>query len=47
MIVISDDLPEILSVCNRILVMNKGRFTGEYQSSELTEDALQSMLTKA
>ena len=47
MIAISDDLPEILSVCNRILVMNKGRFTGEYQSSELTEDALQSMLTKA
>ena len=47
MIVISDDLPEILSVCNRIIVMNKGRFTGEYQSNELTEDALQRMLTKA
>ena len=47
MIVISDDLPEILSVCNRILVMNKGRFTGEYQSGDLTEESLQSMLTKA
>ena len=47
MIVISDDLPEILSVCNRIIVMNKGHFTGEYQSNELTEDALQRMLTKA
>ena len=45
-IVISDDLPEILSVCSRVIVMNKGRFTGEYAATELTESMLQSMLTK-
>lgn len=45
-IVISDDLPEILSVCSRVIVMNKGRFTGEYNATELTESTLQSMLTK-
>ena len=47
MIVISDDLPEILSVCNRILVMNKGSFTGEYMTTQLDENKLQSMLAKA
>lgn len=47
MIVISDDLTEVLSVCSRVIVMNKGEFTGEYQSSELTEDSLQRMLAKA
>lgn len=46
MIVISDDLPEILSVCSRILVMNRGRFTGEYSATDLTESALQGMLSK-
>lgn len=45
-IVISDDLPEILAVCSRVIVMNKGRFTGEYQAEELTESTLQNMLIK-
>lgn len=45
-IVISDDLPEILSVCSRVIVMNKGRFTGEYAATDLTESVLQGMLTK-
>lgn len=47
MIVISDDLPEILSVCSRVLVMNKGHFTGEYKAMDLDETALQGMLAKA
>ena len=46
-IVISDDLPEILSVCGRILVMNAGRFTGEYLSNEIDEATLQAQLIKA
>lgn len=46
-IVISDDLPEILSVCSRILVINKGRFTGEYTANELDEATLQKQLAKA
>ncbi|MEG1017794.1 MAG: sugar ABC transporter ATP-binding protein, partial [Oscillospiraceae bacterium] len=36
-IVISDDLPEILTLCNRILVMNVGEITGEYMASEINE----------
>lgn len=47
MVVISDDLPEILTVCSQVIVMNKGRFTGEYAASALTEEQLQGMLTKA
>lgn len=46
-IVISDDLPEILSVCGRIIVMNAGRFTGEYMSAEIDEATLQAQLIKA
>ena len=46
-IVVTDDLPEILSVCSRILVMNKGRFTGEYKSADLDEESLQQMLRRA
>lgn len=46
MIVISDDLMEVLSVCSRVIVMNKGKFTGEYLASELEEESLQQMLAK-
>lgn len=46
-IVISDDLPEILNVCSRVLVMNKGSFTGEYATTQLDENMLQGMLAKA
>ena len=45
-IVISDDLMEVLSVCSRVLVMNKGKFTGEYLANELEEESLQRMLVK-
>lgn len=46
-IVISDDLPEILTVCGRIFVMNAGKFTGEYLSNEIDEATLQAQLIKA
>lgn len=46
-IVISDDLPEILNVCSRVLVLNKGSFTGEYATTQLDENMLQGMLAKA
>lgn len=45
-IVISDDLPEILSVCNRVLVMNVGEITGEYNTKDITESFLQQQLVK-
>ncbi len=36
-IVISDDLPELLATCHRILVMKAGRITGEVAGRETTE----------
>jgi simple sugar transport system ATP-binding protein len=39
-VLISDDLPELLQNCDRILMMSKGRMTGEYRAQELTEAEL-------
>jgi simple sugar transport system ATP-binding protein len=39
-ILISDDIPELLQVCNRILVMRDGNIIGEHLSKETTEDVL-------
>jgi ribose transport system ATP-binding protein len=36
-VVVSSDLPEILSICERVVVMHEGRVTGEMQASEMTE----------
>jgi ribose transport system ATP-binding protein len=36
-VVVSSDLPEILSICERVIVMHEGRITGTLQASELTE----------
>lgn len=39
-IVVSSELPELLSVCDRILVMNEGKISAEYCSAEATEEKL-------
>jgi ribose transport system ATP-binding protein len=39
-IVISSELPEILTLCNRIGVMSKGHLTKEYTNEEATEEKL-------
>ena len=36
-IIVSSDLPEILSICQRVIVMHEGRITGTLLSSELSE----------
>jgi ribose transport system ATP-binding protein len=36
-IVVSSDLQEILSVCERVIVMHEGKTTGELLASEMTE----------
>lgn len=45
-ILISDDLPEILHVCNRVLVMNKGRITSRFLTAETTQEVLQNEFAK-
>ncbi|MDD7267132.1 MAG: sugar ABC transporter ATP-binding protein [Lachnospiraceae bacterium] len=42
-IIISDDLPEVMSNCNRILVMRQGRVTGELKTQDLSEETLADM----
>lgn len=45
-IVISDDIPELIENCNRIVVMKQGRLTGEYSNKEVTEQQLLSAVTE-
>lgn len=44
-IIISDDIPEVMTNCNRVIVMKKGRIVGEFDTSETNEDALTKMLS--
>ena len=39
-IIISDDIGEIVGNCNRILIMKKGRLSGEYKNTEISEQEL-------
>jgi len=39
-IMVSSELPEIISIADRIIVMSKGRFTGEYLRKEASEEEL-------
>ncbi len=39
-IMISSELPEILGMCDRILVMHDGKITGELQRSEATQERI-------
>jgi simple sugar transport system ATP-binding protein len=44
-VIISDDIPEVLNNCNRVLIMRKGRIVGEFGGKSLTEDMLNQKLT--
>lgn len=39
-LMISDDLPELVQNCNRVVHMQRGRLTGELSGDALTEDAV-------
>ena len=41
-LMISSELPEILGMSDRILVMNKGRITAEFAGAEATEEKIMS-----
>jgi ABC-type sugar transport system ATPase subunit len=40
MVVISSELPELLAICDRILVMREGRLVGEFAAEKATEESL-------
>ena len=40
LIVISSELPEVLAVSDRILVMRRGRISGEFVNKDLTQELI-------
>ncbi len=46
-IIISDDIPELLHHCDRILLMQRGRIVQEFGAGEISENELASQLTGA
>ena len=42
-IIISSDLPELLGICHRIVVIKKGRVAGEISSGDATEEKIMAM----
>jgi simple sugar transport system ATP-binding protein len=47
LIVISDDIPELMQTCNRILLMRRGRFVDEFRRQDTAESQLTLKLTEA
>ena len=39
-LVISSELPEIIGICDRIMVMHEGRITGNLASKEATQEKI-------
>lgn len=46
-IVISDDIPELLQVCNRLLVMREGRIADEFDTTQISLSELENEIVKA
>ncbi|MDF1779639.1 MAG: ATP-binding cassette domain-containing protein, partial [Rhizobiaceae bacterium] len=46
-IVISSEMPELLGICDRLHVMNEGRFVGELSVAEATQEKIMSMIVRA
>lgn len=47
LIVISDDIPELMHVCHRILLMKKGRIVAGFDREQITEKELNALLVTA
>ena len=46
-IVISDEIPEVLQNCNRVLVMRKGRIIKEFKTEQTNEEELNELIMMA
>ena len=46
-LIMSDDIPELMHTCNRILLMRNGRIVEEFVAKDITEEELNLKLTEA
>ncbi|WP_457103982.1 multiple monosaccharide ABC transporter ATP-binding protein [Methylobacterium sp. P5_C11] len=46
-LVISSEMPELLGLCDRIYVMNEGRFVGEFPRAEASQEAIMRAIMRA
>lgn len=46
-VVVSDDFQEVVAVCNRVLVVDKGLLRGELDDDEITVDAVRELVMEA
>jgi ribose transport system ATP-binding protein len=46
-VMISSYLPELINMCDRLVVMHEGRITGELQRSQFTEERIMALATGA
>ena len=44
---ISSDLPELLGLCDRVLVMSNGRITGEFRRGDATQERIMACATQS
>jgi len=46
-LMISSEMPELLGMCDRIYVMNEGRFVGEFKQAEATQEKIMRAIMRA
>jgi inositol transport system ATP-binding protein len=46
-VVVSSELPEVISLCDRIIIVKEGRINGEMPSREATEEKLMNLMALA
>ena len=47
MLCISSELPEIIGMCDRVLVMREGRLAGEVAGERITQENIMALATQA
>ncbi len=45
-LLVSSELPELIGICDRVIVMHEGKITGELNRSEMTQERIMAMATK-
>ncbi len=44
-VVISSELPEVIGICDRIVVMREGHISGELGAGEISQEAIMTLAT--